>query len=69
MASDRLRSSPNRDLRNVWCEYDDGMLILHGRLSSFYSKQLAQETVSGVEEVVQVVNGTEVVIPPSLEAE
>ena len=45
------------------------MLILHGRLSSFYSKQLAQETVSGVEEVVQVVNGTEVVIPPSLEAE
>jgi osmotically-inducible protein OsmY len=65
----RLRTSPYSALRNVSCEYDDGMLILHGRLSSYYNKQLAQETVSGVEGVVQVVNRTEVVIPPSLEAE
>ena len=42
-------------------EYDDGMLILHGRLGSYYQKQLAQETVAGVEGVVQVVNEIEVV--------
>jgi osmotically-inducible protein OsmY len=65
----RLRTCPYSALRSVSCEYDDGMLILHGRLSSYYQKQLAQETVSGFEGVVQVVNRTEVVIPPSLEAE
>lgn len=68
-AEARLRSSPFSALRNLSCECDDGVLILHGRLNSYYEKQLAQETVSGVEGVVQVVNRTEVVIPPSSEAE
>ena len=68
-AEARLRSSQFPDLKNVSCECDDGMLILHGRLSSYYHKQLAQETVLGVEGVVQVVNRTEVEKPPSLEAE
>ena len=60
IAEGRLRTSPHWDLRNVSCEYDDGMLILHGRLGSYYHKQLAQETVAGVEGVVQVVNEIEV---------
>ena len=68
-AEARLRTSPFSALRNVLCEYDDGVLILHGRLGSYYHKQLAQETVTSVEGVVRVVNRTEVVIPPSLEAE
>ena len=68
-AEARLRTSPFPALRNVSCECDDGVLILDGRLGSYYHKQLAQETVRGVEGVVQVVNRTEVVIPPSLEAE
>jgi osmotically-inducible protein OsmY len=68
-AEARLRTSPYSALKNVSCEYDDGELILHGRLGSYYHKQLAQERVRGVEGVVQVVNRTEVVIPPSLEAE
>ena len=57
----RLRTSPYSALRNVSCEYDDGMLILHGRLSSYFHNQLAQETVAGVAGVVQVVNKVEVV--------
>jgi osmotically-inducible protein OsmY len=56
----RLRTSPYSALKNVSCEYDDGVLILDGRLGSYYHKQLAQERVRGVEGVVQVVNRTEV---------
>ena len=37
------------------------MLVLRGRLPSFYLKQLAQETVSDVEGIVQVVNEAEVI--------
>ena len=59
-AEARLRNSPFSALKNVSCEYDDE-LILDGRLGSYYQKQLAQETVAGVEGVVQVVNEIEVV--------
>lgn len=68
-AEARLRTSPYSALRNVSCECDDGVLVLDGQLGSYYHKQLAQATVSGVEGEVQVVDRTEVVIPPSLEAE
>jgi hypothetical protein len=60
-AEARLRTSPYSALRNVECECDDGVLILRGPLGSYYHKQLAQEMVSGVVGVVQVVNEIEVV--------
>ena len=60
-AKDRLERSPYRTVRGVTCEYDDGVLLLAGRLPSFYHKQLAQEAVAGLPGVVQVVNATEVV--------
>jgi osmotically-inducible protein OsmY len=37
------------------------VIVLEGRLSSFYQKQLAQEIVGHIEGVVQVVNQIEVV--------
>ena len=61
MASRRLQTSSHRDLRNVSCEYDDGLLILHGRLGSYCHKQCAQETVAGISGVNRVVNEIEVV--------
>lgn len=59
-AEARLRTSPYSALRNVSCECDDGVLTLHGPLVSYYHKQLAQETVTGIVGVVQVVNEIEV---------
>ncbi len=59
-ARDRLQRSPYPIVRRLSCEYQGGVLILRGRVPSFYYKQLAQETVTGIEGVSQVVNETEV---------
>jgi len=60
-AEARLRTSPYSALRNLSCECDDGVLVLHGPLGSYYHKQLAQETVAGIGGVNRVVNEIEVV--------
>ena len=60
-ASARLRIAPYPTLRSVSCECDgQGVLLLRGRLHSFYQKQLAQEMVAGLPGVTRVVNHTEV---------
>jgi len=38
----------------------DGNLVLHGRVFSFHEKQVAQELVSSIEGMIQVVNQIEV---------
>ena len=55
-----LRASPYRALRWISCDCNHGVLLLRGRLSSLYHKQLAQEAVAGVEGVTQVVNEIDV---------
>jgi osmotically-inducible protein OsmY len=60
MATQRLRDSPYKVLRRVKCECKHGVLFLRGRLFSFHEKQVAQETVAGVNGVTQVVNEIEV---------
>jgi len=62
-ARQRLSKSPYAMVRRVSCEYDGGMLRLHGCLPTFYHKQLAQEAVADLDGVLQVVNQTEVVAP------
>ncbi len=59
-ARHRLRGSPYFALRELSCDFVNGSLCLRGRLPSFYYKQLAQETVSGMDGVSQIVNDTEV---------
>lgn len=57
-----LRASSHHGVRRVKVDCDEnGVLRLHGRLASYYLKQLAQETVSVIPEVVELVNDTEVV--------
>jgi hypothetical protein len=46
---------------DVTCELNDGMLILHGRVSTYFQKQLAQEAVINLDGVTQVMNQIEVV--------
>jgi hypothetical protein len=44
-AADALRHSPIPVLRRVTVEQSSNTLILHGRVPSYYYKQLAQEAV------------------------
>lgn len=60
-ARDRLRQSPYRAMRSVICEYHHGTLFLRGRLTSYYLKQMAQETVGRLAGIVRVVNRIEVI--------
>ena len=60
VAMERLRDSPYQAMRRVSCECKHGVLFLRGRLFSFYEKQVAQETVAGIDGVTQVVNEVEV---------
>ena len=60
IAEARLSASSHRALRNVFCKYDDGVLVLRGRLNSFFHTLLAQEAVAGIEGVQRVVNKIEV---------
>lgn len=47
-------------VRAVSCDYDQGVLVLRGRVPSYYCKQLAQETVAHVPGVTEVANAIEV---------
>ncbi len=47
-------------MQRVTCKYKDAVLFLRGRLFSFHEKQVAQEVVSGVSGVTQVVNEIQV---------
>jgi hypothetical protein len=40
-----LQSTGYRDLAKLGCHVDEGVLVLSGRVSSYYLKQLAQESV------------------------
>jgi hypothetical protein len=61
-----LHTKSPRAFRDVSCEYDEGTIILRGRSSSYYDKQIAQETVRGIDGVNQVVNEIEVLSNTSL---
>jgi hypothetical protein len=41
-----LRSSRYSALKHVSCDYRDGVLVLRGRLPTYYLKQIAQEVVA-----------------------
>jgi len=65
-ANDHLNRNPYRAIRrDVSCECDHGVLVLRGRVSSYYHKQVAQEAVAGLDGVAQVVNEIEVQGPDS----
>jgi osmotically-inducible protein OsmY len=59
-ARERLKSASYAPVRNVSCEYDEGVLFLRGQVPSFFQKQLAQEAVFKLDGVTSVVNQIEV---------
>ena len=64
MAEGRLRASPYPAMRKVLCECRQQTLYLKGQLPSYYLKQMAQEAVSGLDGVTQLVNEIEVTRRP-----
>jgi len=64
IAESRLGESSHPALRKILCKYDQGVLVLRGRLTTFFHTQLAQEIVGRVEGVERVVNQIEVVSSP-----
>jgi len=59
-AQTALANSPIYELRDLAVERRDDMLLLSGRVSSFYYKQLAQEAVRSVCKGIEVVNSIRV---------
>jgi osmotically-inducible protein OsmY len=61
IAEARFRAHSRTALRCIICTFDRGVLVLEGRLCTFFQKQLAQELVATLDGVEQVVNRIEVV--------
>ena len=55
-----LQTSPIFALRDLRVERDGSSLLISGRVSSYYYKQLAQEVVRSVAGGLQVVNSIDV---------
>jgi hypothetical protein len=62
-AEGRLRGNAYLALKNVTCDFREGVLTLRGCLPSYYLKQIAQTTVFGLEGVRRIDNQIEVVSP------
>jgi osmotically-inducible protein OsmY len=62
-ARSRLLGNPYLALRNVSCEYHEGVLTLRGCLPSYHLKQVAQTAVASLDGVERVVNEIEVLAP------
>jgi len=59
-AQTALASSPIYDLRELQVEQRNGSLVISGRVSSFYHKQLAQEVVRTVCQDIELINSIRV---------
>jgi osmotically-inducible protein OsmY len=59
----RLHGHSYLALRDISCDYHDGVLTLRGRLPTYYLKQRAQEAVAGIGGVKRVANEIEVAAP------
>ena len=53
---DRFHRSPYLPLRRIECRLDDGVLVLRGRVPTFYLKQLAQTIGRSLKGIHCVVN-------------
>ena len=60
LAEERLRRNPYSPLKNVCCDYLDGVLLLRGFLPTYYLKQVAQEAVADLEGVSRTDNQIQV---------
>ncbi len=55
-----IKGSPHLVGHHVSCEHQQGTVILHGTVNSFYQKQMAQEALRNLDGVQRIVNLLEV---------
>ena len=61
LAKTRLSESGYPALRRLTCEVSDGVIVLSGKVSCYYMKQMAQTLVRDVPGIGVLVNNLEVV--------
>ena len=55
-----LRSHAHRELRSLSCEFCNGILTLRGEVTTYFNKQLAQESVRRLASVKMIINAVSV---------
>ncbi len=55
-----IRGNPHLVGHQVFCQEDSGIVVLHGRVGSFFQKQMAQEALKRLAGVEKVINELEV---------
>lgn len=55
-----IRENPHLSGYHVFCQEESGIIVLHGRVRTFFQKQMAQETLKKLEGVEQIINELEV---------
>jgi len=65
LAERRLRSDSHQDIKKISCRCSNGVLVLQGRVPTYYLKQVAQETVSRLNRAERIENQIEVIAPDS----
>lgn len=65
IAEERLRATRYPQLRRIDCSCCRGLLILRGSVTSYFQKQLAQETLRNLPGKRSILNEVEVVPDPS----
>ncbi len=58
-----IQTSPYLTGRQLRFEMQDGHVVLHGRVGSFFQKQMAQEAIRKIDGVERVENHLEVLWP------
>jgi hypothetical protein len=60
----QLQNSSYPELRGLDCSFAEGVLTVHGRLPSFYLKQVVWSLVAQLAEIEEVADGIEIIDPP-----
>lgn len=55
-----IKTSPHLAGHQVFCQEESGIVVLHGKVDSFFQKQMAQETLKKLDGVEKVINELEV---------
>ncbi|GAB5403615.1 MAG: hypothetical protein Aurels2KO_18460 [Aureliella sp.] len=55
-----IKGSPHLAGHQVFCQEESGIVVLHGRVNSFFQKQMAQEALRKLNGVEKVINELEV---------
>lgn len=51
-----IKQNPHLSGNQVFCQEESGVVVLHGRVSTFFQKQMAQESLKRLEGVERIIN-------------